>query len=308
MSAASKKVIYAALAGNTIIAIIKFVAAALTGSSAMLSEGIHSLVDTGNQVLLLVGIRRSRRPPGPDFPYGHGKEVYFWSFVVAILIFAVGAGVSVYEGIMHLLYPVQMEDPTLNYIVLGLAMLFEGIAWTIALKEFGKVKGSLGYFEAVHRGKDPTMFLVLFEDSAAILGLIVAFVGILLTQLTGLSQIDAAASIIIGLILGGTAAWLAIETQSLLIGESAGRDVVAGIRHIASKCVCVERVNEVLTMHMGPEFILVNISMDFRDDLSVGQLERDIAAMDRDIKVAYPEVRRVFIEAEAANRISKSQE
>ena len=308
MSVAAKKVIYAALAGNTIIAIIKFVAAALTGSSAMLSEGIHSLVDTGNQVLLLVGIRRSRRPPGPDFPYGHGKEVYFWSFVVAILIFAVGAGVSVYEGIMHLLHPVALEDPTLNYIVLSLAMLFEGIAWSIALKEFGKVKGSMGYFEAVHRGKDPTMFLVLFEDSAAILGLIVAFAGVLATQLTGLSQIDAAASIVIGLILGGTATWLAIETQSLLIGESACQDVVAGIRHIAGKCSCVERVNEVLTMHMGPEYILVNISMDFRDTLPVGQLEREIAAMDRNIKAAYPEVRRVFIEAESAGRISTGQE
>jgi cation diffusion facilitator family transporter len=307
MSAASKKVIYAALAGNTIIAIIKFVAAALTGSSAMLSEGIHSLVDTGNQVLLLVGIRRSRRPPGPNFPYGHGKEVYFWSFVVAILIFAVGAGVSVYEGIMHLLHPVQLENPMLNYIVLGLAMLFEGIAWSVALKEFRKVKGPLGYFQAVHRGKDPTMFVVLFEDSAAILGLFVAFVGILLTQLTGLSQIDAVASIIIGLILGGTAAWLAIETQSLLIGEAARRDVVAGIRQIAGKCACVERVNEVLTMHMGPEFILVNISMDFRDSLSVGQLEREVAVMDRDIKAVYPEVRRVFIEAEAAGRISRGQ-
>ena len=151
------------------------------------------------------------------------------------------------------------------------------------------------------------MFLVLFEDSAAILGLIVAFAGVLATQLTGLSQIDAAASIIIGLILGGTAAWLAIETQSLLIGESAGRDVVAGIRLIAGKCACVERVNEVLTMQMGPEFILVNISMDFRDTLSVGQLEREVAAMDRDIKAVYPEVRRVFIEAEAAGRISTCQ-
>ena len=181
MSAASMKVIFAALAGNTIIAVIKFVAAALTGSSAMLSEGIHSLVDTGNQVLLLVGIRRSRRPPGPDFPYGHGKEVYFWSFVVAIPIFAVGAGISIYEGIKHLLHPELLQDPTLNYIVLGLAMLFEGIAWSIALKEFSKVKGSMGYFEAVHRGKDPTMFLVLFEDSAAILGLVVAFAGILLS-------------------------------------------------------------------------------------------------------------------------------
>ena len=300
MSAASKKVIYAALLGNTLIAVIKFVASAMTGSSAMLSEGIHSLVDTGNQVLLLVGIKRSQRPAGPKFPYGHGKEVYFWSFVVAIMIFAVGAGISVYEGIKHLLHPATLADPTINYIVLGLAMLFEGIAWSIALKEFRKVKGAMGYFEAVHRGKDPTMFLVLFEDSAAMLGLVVAFFGILLSQLTGLAQFDAIASIIIGLILGGTAVWLAVETQSLLIGESAGREVVAGIRRIAGECECVEQVSEVLTMHMGPEYILVNISMNFRDEMVVGQLEREIAAMDRAIKAAYPEVRRVFIEAEAA--------
>ena len=301
MSAASKKVIYAALVGNALIAVIKFVASAMTGSSAMLSEGIHSVADTGNQVLLLLGIKRSQRPAGPKFPYGHGKEVYFWSFVVAILIFAVGAGISIYEGIKHLLHPRVLEDPTINYIVLGLAMLFEGAAWTIALKEFRKVKGSLGYFEAVKRGKDPTMFVVLFEDSAAMLGLLAAFAGILLSQLTGLAQFDAIASIIIGLILGGTAVWLAVETQSLLIGESAGRDVVEGIRRLAGECECVERVNEVLTMHMGPEFVLVNISMEFRGEMRVGQLEREIATMDRTIKTAYPEVRRVFIEAEAAS-------
>ncbi|MDH3980722.1 MAG: cation diffusion facilitator family transporter [Gammaproteobacteria bacterium] len=302
MSAASKKVIYAALVGNALIAVIKFIASTVTGSSAMLSEGIHSLVDTGNQVLLLVGIKRSKRPPGPDFPYGHGKEVYFWSFVVAILIFAVGAGISIYEGIKHLLHPAQLENPTINYIVLGLAMLFEGIAWSVALKEFRKVKGSLGYFEAVKRGKDPTMFVVLFEDSAAMLGLVAAFAGILLSQLTGIVQFDAIASIIIGLILGGTAVWLAVETQSLLIGESASHDVVEGVRRLASECACVEHVNEVLTMHMGPEYILVNISMDFRDEMLVGQLEREIAAMDRAIKTTYPEVRRIFIEAEAAGR------
>jgi cation diffusion facilitator family transporter len=302
VSASSKKVIYAALIGNTLIAVIKFVASAMTGSSAMLSEGIHSLVDTGNQILLLLGIRRSQRPPSERFPFGHGKEVYFWSFVVAILVFAVGAGFSVYEGIQHLLHPAPLESPAVNYIVLGLAMVFEGMAWTIALGEFRKVKGAMGYFEAVHRGKDPTMFLVLFEDSAALLGLVVAFVGIGLTQLTGILLFDGIASIIIGLILGGTALWLAIETQSLLIGEAANRTVVAEIRRIIGGSDCVERVNEVLTMHMGPEYILVNISMEFRDELATGQLERAIATMDRDIKKAFPEVRRVFIEAETATR------
>lgn len=307
MSASSRKVIYAALAGNTLIAIVKFVAAFLSGSSAMLSEGIHSLVDTGNQVLLLLGIRRSQRPADAQFPYGHGKEVYFWSFVVAILIFAVGAGISIYEGIKHLLHPEPLGDVTVNYIVLGFAMLFEGMAWSIALKEFRKVRGRLGYLEAVRRGKDPTMFLVLFEDSAAMLGLVAAFIGILLSQQTGLVQFDAVASIIIGLILGGTAVWLAIETHGLLIGEAATADVVYGIRRIAGACECVEKVNEVLTMHMGPDYVLANISMDFRDAMSVGQLEREIARMDREIKTAFPEVRRVFIEAEAAGRAGASQ-
>lgn len=300
MSHASRKVIYAALAGNTLIAITKFIAAALTGSSAMLSEGIHSVVDTGNQGLLLHGLNRAKRPPSEDFPFGHGKEIYFWSFVVAILIFAVGAGVSIYEGIKHMLHPEPILTPIINYIVLGLAMIFEGVAWTVALKEFAKVKGQMGYVGAVRRGKDPTMFVVLFEDSAALLGLGVAFVGILLSELTGIAWFDGLASVIIGLILGGTAIWLAYETKGLLIGEAAEPDVVLGIRKLAASSKNVTKVNEVLTMHMGPEFVLVNISVDFRDDLETGEVERAIADLDRTVKASYPPVKRVFIEAESA--------
>ena len=182
-SASSKKVIFAALAGNSLIAITKFIAFGLTGSSAMLSEGVHSVVDTGNQVLLLYGLRRAVLPADNQFPFGHGKEVYFWSFIVAILIFAVGAGVSTYKGVHHLLHPVPIENPFLNYIVLGLAMLFEGAAWYFALTEFTKAKGKWGYLKAVQRGKDPALFVVLFEDSAAMLGLIVALIGIFLSQI-----------------------------------------------------------------------------------------------------------------------------
>ena len=177
MAASSKKVIYAALLGNTLIVVTKFVAATVTGSSAMLSEGIHSLVDTGNQVLLLYGMKRAKRPADREFPFGHGKELYFWSFVVAILIFAVGAGVSIYEGILHLRHPEPIESPYVNYIVLGLAMLIEGGAWLYAWKEFKVHKGRRGYIRAVHEGKDPTLFVVLFEDTAAMAGLIVAFFG-----------------------------------------------------------------------------------------------------------------------------------
>ena len=299
MAGSSTRVIVAALLGNTAIAVTKFIAAALTGSSAMLSEGIHSLVDTGNQGLLLYGLRQARRPPDEEFPFGHGKEIYFWSFVVAILIFAVGAGVSLYEGVHHVLHPRTIENPLINYVVLGLAILFEGAAWSVALKEFGHHKGRMGYLEAVHRGKDPSLFVVLFEDSAAILGLLVALAGVGLAQLTGQAWWDGVASVVIGLILGATALWLAYETKSLLIGEAAPRPVVQGIRALLAGEPAIRHVNEVLTMHMGPDFVLVTISADFRDDLEAETLEQTIEHLDRAIKARWPEVKRVFIEAEA---------
>jgi cation diffusion facilitator family transporter len=300
LAGSSKKVIYAALIGNALIAVTKFTAAALTNSSAMLSEAIHSLVDTGNQVLLLHGLRQAKKPADARYPFGHGKEVYFWSFVVAMLIFAVGAGVSIYQGIQHVIHPKPIEDAYVNYIVLALAMVFEGAAWLFALKAFTKAKGKWGYFEAVHRGKDPSIFVVLFEDSAAMIGLGVAFLGILLSQLTGNYVYDGIASILIGLVLGGTAGWLAYETKSLLIGESANRPVVEGIRQLVSQQPDVERVNEVLTMHMGPDFILLNLSVEFRDEATTDKLEYRITRITEQIKKAHPEVKRVFIEAETA--------
>ena len=295
----SKKVIYAALLGNTLISITKFVAAAITGSSAMLSEGIHSVVDTGNQGLLLYGIRQSKKPADDLYPFGHGKEIYFWSFVVAILIFAVGAGVSIYEGILHLYHPAPLTNVYINYIVLGFAILFEGGAWLFALREFTRTKGKWGYIEAVQRGKDPSMFVVLFEDSAALLGLVVALLGVSLSQYTGLLIFDGIASVIIGLILAGTAVWLAYETKGLLIGESANRTVVNGIRELTLRHPKVDHVNEVLTMHMGPNFILVNISVEFTDDAVADEIEQVIALLDDDIKEFYPNVKRIFIEAES---------
>lgn len=299
MSGSSKKVIYAALSGNSLIAITKFIAASITGSSAMLSEGIHSLVDTGNQVLLLYGMRQAQKPPDDRFPFGHGKEVYFWSFVVAILIFALGAGISIYEGIIHIMHPEPIKNAFINYIVLGLAMLFEGAAWFFAFTEFTKVKGKWGYVEAVQRSKDPTIFVVLFEDSAAMLGLLVAFAGVLAAQTTGVLVFDGIASVIIGLILGGTAIWLAHETKGLLIGECANKLVVDGIRKIVQNYDEVVCTNEVVTMHMGPDFILLNLSVDFHDDIPAGELEKIIADIDRQVKLTYPKVKRIFIEAEA---------
>ncbi|CAB1063486.1 Cation transport protein [Olavius sp. associated proteobacterium Delta 1] len=295
----SSKVIYAALAGNFLIALTKFLAFIMTGSSAMLSEGVHSVVDTGNQILLLYGLRRSRIPADERYPFGHGKEVYFWSFVVAIMIFAVGAGVSIYKGVHHLFHPAAIQNPYLNYIVLALAMLFEGAAWYFALSEFTKAKGKWGYLQAVQRGKDPTMFVVLFEDSAAMLGIVVAFLGIFLSQITANSIFDGIASIIIGLILAGTAAWLAYETKGLLIGESANQEVVRGTRKIVMAHDYIQHVNEILTMHMGPDFILLNLSVDFKDTVSAGELEKAIAELDGEIKQKYPRIKRIFVEAEA---------
>lgn len=298
-SPSSKKVIIAALIGNTLIAITKFIAAFITGSSAMISEGIHSLVDTGNQILLLYGLKKAKQPADERFPFGHGKEIYFWSFVVAILIFAVGAGISIYEGILHILEPSAMSDPTVNYVVLVLAMLFEGAAWYYAFREFTATKGEWGYFEAVNRGKDPSMFVVLFEDSAALLGLLVAFTGIALAQYTGNPIFDGIASVVIGLILGGTAIWLARETKGLLIGESANRHVVQGIRAIIEQHQSVETINELLTMHMGPEYVLVTVSVDFDDQTPALNVENSIAEIDQQIKLDYPQVKRVFISAKA---------
>ncbi len=299
MAGSSKKVIIAALVGNSLIAVSKFVAAALTGSAAMLSEAIHSLVDTGNQVLLLLGLRRAQKPADERFPYGHGKEIYFWGFIVAISIFAVGAGVSIYEGVRHLLHPGHIENPLVNYIVLSLAMVFEGAAWVFAFKEFSSIKGNRGFIEAVRMGKDPSTFIVLFEDTAAMLGLVVAFLGVWLGQVTGGLYWDGAASVVIGLILGVTAIWLAYETKSLLIGESADPEVVAGIRSLAAELPEVEHINEVLTTHFGPNFILANLSVDFDNLASAGQVERAVAQLDRQIKNRFPDVKKVFIEAEA---------
>ncbi|MBC8405169.1 MAG: cation transporter [Planctomycetes bacterium] len=299
MAAGSKKIIYAALAGNALISITKFIASAITGSSAMMSEGIHSLVDTGNQVLLLYGLKRAKRPADKNFPFGHGKEIYFWSFVVAILIFAVGSGISIYEGILHVVYPVPVERPIINYIVLGLAMIFEGWAWWMALKEFRRLKGNTGYFKAVKEGKDPTVFVVLFEDSAALLGLAVAALGLALGQITGLAVFDGIASILIGCILGGTAVWLAYETKGLLIGEAASPEVVDAIGEMAGRLVTVETVNEVLTLHMGPDYVLVNVSLDFVDEASAADIEHAVECLDRGIRSRFPLVRRIFIEAES---------
>ena len=286
--------------GNSLIAVTKMIASIITGSSAMLSEAVHSIVDTGNQILLLWGITRSSRPADERHPFGYGMELYFWTFVVAILIFAIGAGVSLYEGFSKFNQPNEIKHIYINYIVLGFAMIFEGFAWVVAFREFRKRKGKVGYLKAVRISKDPTVFTVLFEDSAAILGLIAAFFGLLLTQWTGNSVYDAMASIAIGLILGLTATLLAYESKGLLIGEAASRETVASIRQIVSERPEILSINEILTMHMGPEDILLNISLDFHDYdyINAGEVERIITQLEIRIKKRHPEIARIFIEAQ----------
>lgn len=299
MAGSSKKAIYAALIGNSMIAVTKFAAAIHTGSSAMLSEGIHSLVDTVNQLLLLYGLRRAKIPASSEFPFGHGKEIYFWSFVVAMLIFALGGTVSIYKGWSHLSNPTSIDNLFINYIVLGFALVFEGAALWVAFKEFNLSRGSRSIVRAIIGGKDPTLFVVIFEDSAALLGLLIAFGGLLLVQLTGNPIFDALASIGIGVVLILTAVILARESKSLLIGESADPEVVASIITILEADSRVLCVNEIATLHMGPEYIVVTISADFINTLPGGQIESAVTGLTAQIKATDPHIKRVFIEAES---------
>src|SRR6476660_4381027 len=280
---ASRKVIYAALAGNLAIALTKFAAAAWTGSSAMLSEGVHSVVDTSNQLLLLHGIKRASLPPDEDHPLGYGRELYFWSFIVALLIFSLGAGISFYQGILHIRERVLITDAHVNYIVLGISFVFEGATFWIALTEFNKTRGTLGVIEAATASKDPPSYLVLFEDSAATLGIIIAFAGTLGAQLLGMPALDGAASIGIGVVLTATSIFLARESKGLLIGEGARGKTMRSIRQIAAEQPGVERVNDLVTVHLAPDQIVAALSLEFRDELTTPQIEQAVAAIERRI-------------------------
>lgn len=301
MASGSKKVIYAAMIGNGLIAIAKFVGAALTGSAAMLSEGIHSVVDTGNQGLLLYGIARSKRPADEKHPFGYASEIYFWAFIVAILIFSIGAGISIYHGIEKVLHPHPVGDPTINYIILILAMIFEGFAWWIAFKEFSSIKGKKGIFQAVQESKDPTIFTVLFEDTAAMLGLIVALVGIWLSIELDMPVLDGVASIVIGIILAGTALLLALETKGLLIGEAAAPEIVEEIKEIIAQRDSIDGLNEIRTLHRGPNDVLLALSVDYSDVVTAGEVEKTNTALELAIKERFPVVKRLFIEVQSAS-------
>ena len=295
----SKTVIYAALAGNLLIAISKFAAAWFTGSSAMLSEAIHSLVDTGNQGLLLHGMRQAARPASAEHPFGHGLQLYFYSFIVAILIFGLGAGVAIVEGIDKILHPNPLESPLINYAVLAFGLVFEGFSWVVALREFNGSKGRRRWVDAIRSSKDPTVFTVLFEDTAAMLGLLIAGAGIAAGQFFDMPVMDGVASVIIGVLLALTAGLLAYESQSLLTGEGVQPEVRADLRRLAAAEPGVVRVNELLTMHFGPHDVLVALSLDFEDAQPASSVESTVTRLERRIKTAHPEVTRVFIEAQS---------
>ena len=294
----SNLVIYAALAANLGIAAAKFVAAAISGSSSMLTEGFHSVVDSLNQLLLLYGQSRGRQPPDREHPFGYGRELYFWSFVVAILIFGVGAGVSVYEGWMHMADPEPLRDPTINYVVLAIAFVMEGASWLFAMREFaGSVRGS-GWWQAVRTSKDPAGFIVLFEDSAALAGLLIAAVGVWASHAWADPRIDGAASIAIGLLLGVVAALLAREAKGLLIGEGADPAIVAKVRAIVDARPEITWVNHVRTIHTAPDSIFVAISADFRDTLPMGAAEILIEGIEMELKAAIPTLSSIYIRPE----------
>jgi cation diffusion facilitator family transporter len=293
----SRFVVYSAIAANLAIAAAKFIAAALSGSSAMLSEGIHSVVDTGNELLILLGMGRSARPPDREFPFGYARELYFWTFIVALLLFGGGGAMAIYQGIVHLREPEPLRSPLVTFIVIGVAALFDGASFIIALIAMRRRPGTGPLWLKIHHSKDPTVFSVLIEDFAALLGLATAFVGTLLSYHLKSPYIDGVASIVIGIILCGAALALAYESKNLLLGESASPQVVADIRAIASRDHRVRSVHAPLTMQLGPQEVLLNLDVEFRDDISAQDHLAAVSSIEDAIRLRHPSIGRIFIEA-----------
>lgn len=291
----SRPAIIAALIGNLLIAVTKGIAAAITGSSAMLSEAVHSVVDTGNEVLLLYGQYRSSRPPDEIHPFGYGRELYFWCFVVALLIFALGAGISIYEGIVHIRHPQPITKPLVNFVVLGLAFVFEGASWFVAWRGFQRVRGDGSFWHVIRASKDPTSFMVLFEDSAALIGIVIAAVGTALAVDLEAPWIDGTASILIGVVLGAVAIVLARESKNLLIGERANPQLQEAIRHAIDSESCVRGVRRILTTHMAPDQVIASLDVEFDDSLTIPDVERLIGRIESSLRAQHPELAQVFI-------------
>ncbi len=300
VNSSAKQVIYAALIGNLLVAITKTAAAFWTGSSAMLSEAVHSFVDIGNQILLLHGMRRAGLRADLEHPIGYGRELYFWSFIVALLVFALGSVVAVSHGIAHTLKPEPVHDAFVNYAVLGIAFAFEGASWWIALRHFKAMKGDLGYYAAFRLSKDPPSFVGLFEDSAALIGILIAAAGTFAATTLGIPALDGVASILIGVVLACTAGLLARESKSLLIGERADRQLSHSLMRIAEEASPTSKSNGVLTVQLAPAQILAALSIEFADSLRVPEVEAAVVDIERRIRAAYPQVVTLFVKPQTA--------
>ena len=300
--AESKVAVYAAVAANVAIAVMKFAGAAATGSSAMLSEGIHSTVDTGNGLLLLVGLRLAERPADERHPFGHGKELFFWSLIVAVLIFGVGGGVSIYEGILHLLEPGPLEDPGWSYVILGGAFVFEGASLLVAVRQFRRTLNGQPFWQALRNSKDPSLYTVLAEDSAALAGLAAAAFGLWGSHAFDQPWIDAAASIVIGLLLCGVSALLVRQSRKLLVGEAVDAKMAQEIRDIAQGEDCIHRAGWPLTMFLGPDDVLLALDAEFKDGVAAEDMSRAVDRVERAIRARFPEIGRIYIESRQVSR------
>lgn len=307
----SKVAVVAAIIANFVIAVVKFIAAGITGSSAMISEGIHSLVDTGNGGLILFGMKRSKRPADRGHPFGHGKELYFWTLVVAVSIFGVGGGMSLYEGISHIRHVAPgavLADPTVNYIVLGLALIIEGFSFSVALRQFRAAKGIMRSMDFIKGSKDPSLFTVVLEDSAAMLGLIFAFLGVFFGHMLNNPYLDGVASIAIGVLLMSVAALLARETKGLLIGEGVDSATLATMYRLVEQDPAVEKTGDILTMYMGPHDLLINLEVRFQPSTTTEQMHAAIGRIERSLSGAYPECSRIYIESESLLDVKSDSE
>ena len=306
--ASSTPVVYAALLGDVLVGLAKAVAAVLTGSSAMMSEAIHSFVDAGNEVLLLYGIHRSGRRPDGEHPLGYGRELYFWSFIVALLVFALGAGVAVYEGVRHIRQPEPIRDPLVNYAVLVVALIIDAWAWWVSVRQFKAAKGDLGFYEAFRRSKDPPSFMVLFENSAALLGILVAGLGTFAAVSLKQPILDGVASIVIGLILGGTAVLLARESKSLLIGEQADPRLLRSVLAIAAAEPAISRANGLMTVQLAPDQVVAALSLEFARDLRAEQIEEQIVTLEHKVRAAHPNIVALFVKPQTDKRFNAVRE
>jgi cation diffusion facilitator family transporter len=296
----SLKVIYAAIVANLGIAVSKFIVAAITGSAAMLAEGIHSAVDTGNELLLLVGERKSVKPADAKHPFGYGKELYFWALIVALSIFSLGGGLSIYHGIDALRHPEPLQDPTWNYVVLGVSALFEGYSWNVSRKALNQLrKPGASLWQAVHASKDATVFTVFIEDSAALIGLAIAALGIVLGQFFNNPYFDPAASVLIGLLLVGAAFTLARETGGLLVGESIGVEATRKVRDVFEKDPAIDSIGSLQSMQLGPDEALLTAAVQFRRGMRIDEVEDAIERLEKAVMALYPSIKHIYFESGA---------